>query len=211
MAMSSIDNSVELMIKTYLKLPSRVTGAKGLSRSKYEEKTKYFNSLLDTFEEIAPEKLVGIDLGDIEWYHGLRNQLYHDGIGITVDKVKVEAYAEIAKILFFNLFKLNVDDFIEMPHSLVGEFINSWALFEQELFRVNANKLDEEHRFVQPMIIVRNLAEKNIIPEGFVKTYDIVRRFKNELVHGEIVPSTDYLKKYSNDLEYLLRAIREIK
>lgn len=54
---------------------------------------------MDGLEEFASDKLTGIELGDIEWFHRLRNQLYHDGNGITVEKEKVETYAAISKIL----------------------------------------------------------------------------------------------------------------
>ncbi|MBU4348044.1 hypothetical protein KJ671_00870, partial [Patescibacteria group bacterium] len=45
-AMTSIDNSVELMIKTYLGLPPRVNKIK-LSRKKYEEIIESFPSLIE--------------------------------------------------------------------------------------------------------------------------------------------------------------------
>ena len=37
MAMISIDNAVELMIKTYLGLPKRITKIENLTRKKFEE------------------------------------------------------------------------------------------------------------------------------------------------------------------------------
>ena len=40
--------------------------------------------MLDALEQYAAPKLAGIDLGEIEWYHRLRNQLYHQGNGLTV-------------------------------------------------------------------------------------------------------------------------------
>jgi hypothetical protein len=63
-----------------------------------------FPMLLDALEKYAASKLDGIDLGEIEWYHRLRNQLYHQGNGLTVERDKVEVYAELANVLFTNLF-----------------------------------------------------------------------------------------------------------
>lgn len=74
--MISIDNAVELMVKTYLGLPKRVTGLL-ISRREFQEIQEAFPSLLDALEKYAADKLTGIDLGEIEWYHRLRNQLYH--------------------------------------------------------------------------------------------------------------------------------------
>src|SRR5712671_3188280 len=67
LAMISIDNAVELMTKTYLGLPKRVTGI-AISRKEYDEIAERFPALLDALEKYAAEKLDGIDLGEIEWY-----------------------------------------------------------------------------------------------------------------------------------------------
>src|SRR5438309_790743 len=103
LAMLSIDNAVELMLKTYLGLPKRVTGLT-ISRNNYLDFNESFPKLLDAIEEFAKEKISGIDLGEVEWYHRLRNQLYHQGNGLTVEREKVRIYAELAKLLFKNLF-----------------------------------------------------------------------------------------------------------
>ncbi|SFN90801.1 hypothetical protein SAMN05660284_02499 [Formivibrio citricus] len=82
--MISIDNAVELMIKTYLGLPKRITGLV-ITRKEFAELSEGFPSLIDGLEQHAPDKLDGIDLGTIEWYHRLRNELYHQGNGLTVE------------------------------------------------------------------------------------------------------------------------------
>ena len=93
--MISVDNAVELMIKTYLGLPKRVTGL-AITRKDFEEISESFPAMLDALEKYASAKLVGIDLGEIEWYHRLRNELYHQGNGLTVERDKVEIYAQLA-------------------------------------------------------------------------------------------------------------------
>lgn len=97
LALLSIDNAVELTIKTYLGLPKRVTGIQ-ISRRDFAEISDSFPKMLDALEEHASEFLKGIDLGDIEWFHRLRNQLYHQGNGLTVAREQVEVYAELAKL-----------------------------------------------------------------------------------------------------------------
>src|SRR5438046_3555188 len=81
LAMISIDNAVELMIKTYLGLPRRITDLE-ISRKTYDEFAQSFPKLLDALETYAADKINGIDLGEIEWYHRLRNELYHQGNGL---------------------------------------------------------------------------------------------------------------------------------
>jgi hypothetical protein len=107
LAMISIDNAVELMIKTYLGLPKRVVGFK-ISRKELDEISSGFPDLLDGLERYGVSKLQGLNLGEIEWYHRLRNELYHNGNGLTVEREKVEVYSELAKLLFRNLFGYEV-------------------------------------------------------------------------------------------------------
>ena len=79
--MISIDNAVELAAKTYLGLPRRARGRNGPGRRKLEAASESFPALLDLLDEHASDRLTGIDLGDIEWYHRLRN---HNAISIML-------------------------------------------------------------------------------------------------------------------------------
>jgi len=65
LAMISIDNAVELTVKTYLGLPKRVTGLP-ISRKEFQEISESFPAMLDALEKYAADKLTGIDLGEIE-------------------------------------------------------------------------------------------------------------------------------------------------
>ena len=113
-AMFSIDNSVEVMITTYLGLPKRIIG-RSIPRREYQDMVKSFSYLLDGLENHALDKLDGIDLGMIEWCHRLRNELYHQGNGLTVERDKVEIYAELANLLFKNLFGEKL-----VPHAIMS-------------------------------------------------------------------------------------------
>jgi hypothetical protein len=97
-----IDNAVELTVKTWLSLPERITHIK-VSKNEFDENSTSFPGLIKLLEAKAPEKLVDIDLSEIEWYHRLRNQLYHQGNGLTIEPDKVEKYLEFAKSLFYQL------------------------------------------------------------------------------------------------------------
>lgn len=208
-AMISIDNAVELMIKTYLGLPKRITGIEGLSKQRYEEIGQNFSSLLDAIEKFAPAKIVGIELGDIEWFHRIRNQLYHEGNGITVEKEKVEAYAEIASILFKNLFETDVEEGVKKEsYSLVGEFLNNWANLERELISI-ANKLGitTEPQFMSPSKTINQLRHNKVISESLAEKFLASRNFRNQLVHHAKVPSVKELQIENANLKELLREI----
>ena len=55
LAMISIDNGVELIIKTYLGLPKRVNGL-NISRSEYQEFAESFPRLLDALDKYGAQK-----------------------------------------------------------------------------------------------------------------------------------------------------------
>ena len=133
-AMISIDNAVELMIKTFLGLPRRKLGSKAPSRKQLEEASGSFPGLLDLLEEFAGNRLTGVSLDEIEWYHRIRNQLYHSGNGITVETARVQTYLSLAKTLFQNLFEseleLSSESLIQVK---LGNFLGRWGMFEKEL------------------------------------------------------------------------------
>lgn len=206
-AMISIDNSVELMIKTYLGLPKRITNIGGLSRKRFEEIISTFPNLLDGLEEFGSEKLSGVELGDIEWFHRLRNQLYHDGNGITVEKEKVETYAEIAKILFENLFGIQVEESGDetLHHNLTGEFIKIWADVEKLSYS------HTESHIKLPLERLKILADKGELSNSQTKRLDELRKFRNNLVHGMSLPTKIELKSAVEDIKDIYRILEKVK
>jgi len=67
-AMISVDNAVELAIKTYLGLPERARGSSGPTRKELEAASESFPALLDLLDRHGADKLTGVALGDVEWY-----------------------------------------------------------------------------------------------------------------------------------------------
>lgn len=204
MGMICIDNSVELMIKTYLGLPKRVTKIESLSRNKYNEIIQSFPKLIDALEEYCSEKLTGIDLGDIEWFHRLRNELYHNGNGITVEKTKVLIYAEIAKNLFYNLFGIPILDDSEINDgSMIGEYISNWIKFEQLL-----NSSDG--KFIPPFKKIKELYDSGKINDKTYHDFAELNKFRNDLVHGQKEPEKKNLKIMTATLSKSLEILKHI-
>lgn len=183
LAIISIDNAVELMIKTFLGLPERINGLK-ITRKVYDEFSESFPKLLDALENFAPKKLIGIDLGEIEWYHRLRNQLYHQGNGLTVDRNNVEVYAQLANLLFKNLYDQEL--IIQQVNSkeLLGEFLSEWVILEKGLYDLTQthsllgtrrNNLNSAFNF---------LSFAGIIDEEEIKEISKLREIRNSVIHG---------------------------
>jgi hypothetical protein len=186
LAMISIDNSVELTIKTFLGLPKRVTGL-NISRSEYQNFSESYPKLLDALEKYSSDKLDGIDLGEIEWYHRLRNQLYHQGNGLTVERDKVEVYAELANILFANLFGFRLTEPDKDETVLLGQFMEAWVSFEKNLAKaIVLIKQDTSlgEFSLMPMRMISVLEEKGVISKFEMNELNEIRQIRNEVVHG---------------------------
>jgi len=138
--------------------------------------------MLDALEKHASTKLLGIDLGEIEWYHRLRNQLYHQGNGLTVERDKVEVYAQLANTLFPNLFGSKLVESVSSSSELLGDFMNAWTALEVELGRLTMAISSKPPRSpIDSMRIVRNA---NILSPTQVAELESFRHLRNGVVHA---------------------------
>ena len=191
-AMISIDNAVELMIKVSLGLPERARGAKGPSRKELETAAESFPEMLNLLETYSGARLVGVGLDDVEWFHRLRNQLYHSGNGITVERAKVETYLEIAKALFLALFDAPIALSKQLSfETKTGQFLGLWNTFERELHDALYKRTSK------------------LFDPAAETAYQAVRHFRNELVHGVATPDPRLIDEHIHTLEKLLAKSRK--
>lgn len=132
-AFISIDNSVEIAIRTFLGLPARHFLGTKPSRKEVESAYNSFPNLLDLLVKYAANRLVGIDPMDIEFYHRLRNKLYHDGTGLAVDESHISAYFTIAKLLLSKLFEIEYASTTIGRKSSPEDVILLWNKIETQL------------------------------------------------------------------------------
>ena len=92
-------------IKSHVKVP----------RKELDAVENSFPGLLTLLWEHAGQRLTGIDPTDIEHYHRVRNKLYHDGTGLSVDDEHLLAYRQIVALLFKSLFNVNLDEPKSLP------------------------------------------------------------------------------------------------
>ncbi|MDR6266437.1 hypothetical protein [Roseobacter sp. N2S] len=183
-AMILVDNAVELTLHTYLTLPERVTAVK-LTRRQRDEYCNSFPNLLEGIEAVASSKVVGLNLGEFEWFHRLRNRLYHEGNGLTIEKRKVEVYAELSLTLFKALFDCELELLTSENSSaaLVGEFFADWISVERNI--IEAAGGGERIPLSQAVAILRKRGE---LTEADYLALKQVQTIRNELVHGEAEP-----------------------
>lgn len=117
-----LDLGVETLFKTFLALPEEVTGAR-LSHGKRREAAEgNFHQLLRGVRDAAGTRLDGIDLAHVQFYHDLRNKLYHQGNGITVPVGEAKEYASIAVELLRRLLSVDLQQEIDRPHRVVVDY-----------------------------------------------------------------------------------------
>lgn len=91
-----LDVGVESTFKTFLLLPDTVTGVKTKYFDRKSAAEGSFHRVLQGVSDSAGPRLSGFNLARVHYYHGLRNQLYHQGNGITIPKEQVKEYAHLA-------------------------------------------------------------------------------------------------------------------
>ncbi|QJD95118.1 DUF4431 domain-containing protein [Mucilaginibacter robiniae] len=134
-AFISIDNAVETSIKIYLSLPN-FGGTSGPSKREVDECNNSFSKYLLLLEKYASKKLVGIEIADIEFFHRIRNKLYHEGTGLSVDEEQLNAYYRIVKILLEKLFNVNYTSKFEGLS--LERVIETWNQIEEYLSEIFA-------------------------------------------------------------------------
>lgn len=185
LAMISIDNAVELIIKTYLGLPKRVNGLK-IVRAEYQEFSESFQKLLDALEKYDKERLGSLDLGEIEWYHRLRNQLYHQGNGLTVERAKVEIYGQLAVSLFENLFDAKLLPSSDNSQYVLVEFIRAWAAFERAASDLSSSYYwDENLNRRNTTSYANELYHNGYLTKPELLEVNNMRSIRNQVVHDD--------------------------
>lgn len=200
-AFISIDNAVELIIKTYLGLPKRIRLNSGPSRRELQNAENSFPTYLDLLEQYDSKKLTGISLEDIEWYHRLRNQLYHSGNGITVELAKVETYFEIAKALYQSLFEEEIIIQYNLePSTDLGLFMEKWIKFESKM-RSNLPPKNNEYAYYWK----REYLEK--IDPKLVSVFNELSEFRNGVIHGIINPTHEEFVEMIKNIDFIDKKI----
>ena len=110
-----LDIGVETLFKTYLMLPESITDSKTKFHDRKKAAKGGFHGLLEAVKISATDELAHLSLTHVEYYHEIRNKLYHDGEGITVSEEKVKNYARLAIDLLKALLDVDLEFILEDP------------------------------------------------------------------------------------------------
>lgn len=111
-----LDVGVETLLKVFLLLPEEVTKTDMPHKERRRAAEGNFHDLIRGVERAAKtagNRLKGIDLRHVEYFHGLRNKLYHAGNGITVQGDHAEQYSEVALDLLDRLLGIPLKTSLE--------------------------------------------------------------------------------------------------
>ena len=180
-----IDDAIELGTKTYLSLPRRVTGFT-LRKDTLSKAFDDFILIMNVLEEYAPEKLSGIDVEEIEWFHRLRNQLYYQGNVAFIKKWKIEIYADLAKLLYRNLFNIDINKHDE---EITGKYLILWQQYEQVARQLISYNYSLSHNHIsKPISTNRVLQELGFIDISTKGLLDDLSNLRNIIAQGTNPP-----------------------
>lgn len=179
-AFISIDNSVEISIRTFLSLPSRYFNGNKPSRKEVESASNSFPKLVDLLVKYAANRLVGINPMDIEFFHRIRNKLYHDGTGLAVDDNHIAAYFTIAKLLLEKLFEFKYPSQIKGMKPSLEDVVLVWNKIEkalERLFYLEGIDIKGAYKWETAL-------SEQILTMDLIKRLTELRMERNRLVHS---------------------------
>lgn len=200
-AFISIDNAVEITVKTYLLLPKQFFGTNRPSRKELDECNNGFTSYLSLLFKYADEKLIGIDPGDIEHYHRIRNTLYHDGTGLAVDQEYLKAYFILAKLLLKRLF--NIDFQENQEDASLERLILNWNHIEEYLAEILETGLVHTGTYKWEDAI-----SKSLLTMDLVSNITELRFLRNKIVHSKFIDNIELLQTF-NKSKFVLQEVKK--
>jgi hypothetical protein len=112
-AMIHTDNAIELAGRLYLKMEVRLQDT--LSPNEVKELDRYFDKLLKHLSsQLAWDNMT---LSKIEYFHEIRNDLYHNGNGISVIPEIVSSYITTASHLLEQMYGINFSQSEKVPET----------------------------------------------------------------------------------------------
>jgi len=201
-AFISVDNAIENIVRTFLALPKSKSGV-SVKRREIDEARNSFPKLLEILYNYAGDKLIGIDDADIEHYHRIRNTLYHQGTGLSVDEQYLTAYRGIAEVLLQNLFNEKVEEHQTDKISLETLILN-WNKIEQ-IAKKEIEKLgfSTSYKWEEKFI-------HSHVSEETAKKISELRKARNTLVHSTEVDNED-IKFWVNKSNEILTEFEKVK
>ena len=200
-AFISIDSCVETCVRIFLSLPTAKSGIK-LARSDLEAVANSFPKMVDLLFTHASGRLGGLDPTDIEHYHRIRNKLYHEGTGLSVDVDHLVAYRSIATVLLKNLFEVAVPRFRATEPPRMEQLILNWNLIDQTVKRRMRETGADDHGTYQWEAAI----DAGIFTLESLEIFNELRRARNRIVHS-LATKTEDIRYWNEKALKMLKSL----
>jgi len=181
-AFIATDIGVETLFKTYLLLPEDITKTKiGFSERQKFVKGNFYDLLQGI--RLFANKIDSEDLYHIQFYHGIRNHLYHQGNGITVSKENLEGYVRLSAKLLNTLLGVDITGLLEggpAAHKDIDPILDKRI---KEL----GKEFDKIIRELQHLakLIIEKMEPKLILPSTISKLEDLSKKIEISNFHDK--------------------------
>jgi hypothetical protein len=111
-----LDVGVETLFKTFLTIPENYSHAQTSAAKRREAVNGNFHDLIRGVWEAIPERTKRFNIEHIQYYHGVRNTLYHQGNTVAAVRMdQLSAYAEMAVDLLRELLGVDLSEKLAPP------------------------------------------------------------------------------------------------
>lgn len=200
-AFISIDSCVETAVRTFLLLPHAKSRIK-VPRADLDDAGNSFPKLVELLFRHAGDRLPGLDSLDIEHYHRIRNKLYHEGTGLSVDEQYLTAYRSIAAVLLKNLFGVEVRKLRGPERSPMEQLILNWNRVEETVrSKMKESRADQHGTFQWEAAM-----DAGFLTRDGLQLLTELRMARNRIVHSTSADRSDidyWLQKSARLLEML--------
>lgn len=160
------DVGIEVLFKTYLTLPAEITNSKMSFSRRRDAAEGNFHQLVRGVQEAVGDKLEGINLQHIQYFHSVRNKLYHDGDGVTVPITNTYEYGKLAVDLLYRLLGVDLFDHLGQKEDTT---INN-SLSEIQTIKENIRIKVEDFDGLMEMVL-ETISPKLVLP-SFKQSFD---------------------------------------
>lgn len=168
-----LDVGAEMLLKTYLGLPKNITGSTTSEDERYSIIRKGFHDIIEGVKG-SRQGISAKELARVEFFHGIRNKLYHQGNGLTVQRVHLEEYISVIKTLFQQLLKVDLD--VQLSNSsLTKEEAERISLIKADIHK----SLDLARTKRKELELCCNLVVETVAPKLLLPSF--IRNFTNHV------------------------------
>jgi hypothetical protein len=231
-----LDVAVETLFKTYLTLPESVTQFQSKRNDRNAAVDGNFHELLRGVQSANPKKAAIFNFAYLEYFHNLRNTLYHQGNQVTtIPMNQLEGYARLAVELLHAYLEVDLSTDLETPQAITQpendpvmdsvEAKVSFGRFRIErlkshairAFSLETNSFETPVKpFLRAVIEELSLPVELTLKSGTEKNTqilgkDVIEALKPSTLHGPASTKKELAKREIEKLEFWKQLINKYK